>query len=182
MSENKALDVNKEAEAVRFLMDAFKNEDDETRDIVIESETNFKEAVAMLLRQMDDDKALVAGIKDRLEELGSRKSRIERRVERTRSSIEAALMIAECGPIEAPCGTVSIKKGQPQLRITDEAAVPAKYWVRGDPKLDKKTLLKDLKAWPDECAKASAAGEELPPPIAGATLSNAPDVLQIRVK
>lgn len=168
MSETEIM-VTKEAEAVRLLMDVFKGDDDETREIVIESETNFKEAVVAILASIDDDKALVAGIKDRLDDLGSRKSRVEKRSERKRAALEAAFMVAECGPIETPCGTVSLKKGTQQLRIVDESQIPAEFWVRGDPTLDRRALLAALK-------------EEGAESIPGATLSNAPMVLQIRVK
>ena len=44
----------------------------------------------------------------------------------------------------------SISKNAPSLNILDEAKIPEKYMVAQEPKLDRKALLSDVKANPEE--------------------------------
>lgn len=161
--------LGKEAQAVRSLIEAFGSDDDEIIQSLIEGETDFVEAVSETLLSIDEDRAIVEGIAGRLAELGQRKARYEKRIEFKRAAIERALIIAECGPVETPCGTVSLKATAPSLQILDEAAIPAAFWKRGDPKLDKPALLRALK-------------EDGAEPIPGVCLSNGGVTLQLRVK
>lgn len=177
-----------QAQAVALLMDAFKDEDEETKDIVIESETNFVEAVTSIIRSLDDDKLLLAGIKDRTDELSLRKSRITSRTERKRAALELAFQVAEIkGSLETPLGTVTLKKGTPKLNITDESDIPTTFFNTPDPVLDKKALLQAIKDFVEQKkalvdAGDTEAAEALEDPAPGASLSNAAPSIQIRVK
>lgn len=159
-------DVMKEAHAVRALVEAFDAaKDEEIRLALAEGETNLIEAITGVLVSLDDDAALVAGLKDRLKVLSERLRRVESRIEYKRAAIEQAMLIADLSTIETSVATVSLKKTPRQIVITDEAAIPSEFWKRGDPKLDRAALKEALQA---------AA-------VPGAALSNGGVAIQIRV-
>ena len=45
--------------------------------------------------------------------------------------------------------TFGIQKNAPSLQIVDESKIPAEYWKPQEPKLDSRTLLKEVKANPE---------------------------------
>lgn len=74
--------------------------------------------------------------------------------------------------MKLPTATLTLSTRAPGLIVTDEADIPAKYWVeqpRPAPKLDKKALTADLR-------------EENAAPIPGATLDNGSFSLTVRRK
>lgn len=181
-------DLKLQAQAVSLLMAAFGGEDEETKDIIIEGETSFKEAVVSILKSLEDDQILIDGIKNRKDELSLREGRIKARVDRKRAALELAFQAAEIkGSLETALGTVTLKKGSPKLNVNDESKVPSKFWVRPDPVIDRKALLDAIKAYSaafkaliDEGMPDKAA--ELEDPAPGASLSNGAPSIQIRRK
>ena len=69
--------------------------------------------------------------------------------------------------IQQPDFTASTRPGSPGLVITAEDAIPSLYWLPQPPKIDKQTLLSELKE-----------GNEIP----GVQLSNPKSVLVVRTK
>ena len=67
----------------------------------------------------------------------------------------------------APTATLSVRAGTAKVEITDEKIIPAIYWNRPAPILDKRAVSDALKA-----------GEAIP----GAVLSNAAPSLSVRFK
>ena len=63
--------------------------------------------------------------------------------------------------------TISLRSGRPALQIINEAAIPSDYWVTPEPRLDRQSLVAELK-------KGSQ--------VTGACLGNAEPVLSVRVK
>lgn len=156
-----------EALAAKTLKDALATDDSELLRDMVEGETDFFEAVEKVLRQMDDDSILVTGIRSRMTELEERKRRIEKRIDTARASLEAAMIVSECPPIETALGTVSLKKLPPSLNLIDEVRVPSEFWKRAEPKLDKCAVLAALKD-----------GKS----VTGASLTNGGMAIQIRMK
>jgi len=156
-----------EALAAKTLKENLQTDDEELLRDMIEGETGFVECVGKVLRHMEDDGMLVTGIRARMMELEERKRRIEKRIDATRAALEAAMIVAECPPIETPLGTVSLKKLPPSLNLIDELRVPAEFWKRAEPKLDKAAVLRALKDGT---------------PVAGASLSNGGMTIQVRMK
>jgi hypothetical protein len=75
------------------------------------------------------------------------------------------MLMAEIDRLELPTHTLTIKATPPKAVITDEAALPSKFFVPQDPKLSLKAVSEALKS-----------NEHVP----GATLSNGGSTLQIR--
>lgn len=174
-----------EAEAVKLLKRALANdtEDAELFRDMVEGETSFFEMIDAIYEHIQQDDELLTGIKARKDALDARRKRIEERKGFRRAKIEMALMVYG-EKIERPEATFSLRQNPPSVVISDEEAIPAKYWKPGAPVLDKALLLADLKerqsAFEAELEKPEAE-RRAPDAIPGATLNNAPQSLTIRV-
>lgn len=81
----------------------------------------------------------------RIDEIQARQSRYKARAQSMRGSIFAIMQAMEINKHEAPEMTISIRKGQQSVMITDEAKVPDIY-VDTVRKIDKATILSALKS------------------------------------
>tara|TARA_R110000868_G_C10823881_1_gene758835 strand:+ start:717 stop:1223 length:507 start_codon:yes stop_codon:yes gene_type:complete len=160
--------LSREAEAARSLLanirDVIGDDEDAAADAV-EGQTGFKEAVIRVTERLAEIEAIAEAIATRRERLGARSARLTAQSEAIRTALSAALDHAGVKRIELPSATISLKATPPKIIVTDEAAIPTEFWKRGDPKLDRGSLLKALK---DE--------REIP----GAALSNGGITIQIR--
>ena len=165
----KTLDPIKEAmasKALRESMGVIAGEDADLMVDMVEGETNLMEAIDGLLARSLDDRAHIKGLNSVIADLEARKRRFERRIDTSRALIEQALMIAEIEEkIERPIATIFLTRRQPTTIIETEAEIPSKFWITGDPKLDKKAISAALKS-----------GEI----VSGAVLSNQAPTLTVR--
>ena len=152
------------ATAIKAGLATLTDDEDVIRD-TLEGETNLDGCIRALILSIDEDKVLVDGLKERIKDLSERKTRFEARIEAKRALVAQAMEIAEWKKKEFDIATVSLGKPAPQMRILEEADIPPGYWIAGDPKLDRKRLLADLKEQQS---------------IPGVTLANGSPVLTIR--
>lgn len=131
----------------------------------IEGETNLHDAIRRVYWAVLEDQVQIDGLKEALATLQGRQSRFEARVERLRKAIENGMNAGELAKLELPEATLSMRSVPPKVEVSDEAAVPARFWVQQAPKLDRKALGDALKA-----------GETVP----GATLGNGSVSLSVR--
>lgn len=110
-----------------------------------EGATDLFEAIERALDEMDECDIIMAGIKEKVDELTTRKNRAERRKENLRGLIEQAVAIAELPSVKLPTATISLKAVPPKTLIEDEAKIPARFWNQPDPVLDKKALNEAVK-------------------------------------
>lgn len=163
--------LTREMEAARVLRDQIAdiagNDPDFMRD-AIEGETSLRELIAALAAEEGEDKALIEGIDTYAAGLAARKDRLKTRIDTRRALIGKALEIAELKKLETPTGTVSLTKVAPKAIVTDEAEIPARFWVQPPappPKLDMKAL--------NEAARAKE-------PVPGMTATNGNLTVSIR--
>jgi hypothetical protein len=169
--QSAAGELHRQIEAARALvaeMFPFVENDDDLRRDMIEGSTDLHEALRSAVARIVEIGTMQAGLKATLAQFKERAGRLESQEERIRAAMLAAMEVAGLQRLETPLGTVSRKAVAPSVVVTDESLVPAGFWKRGDPKLDKKALLDALKALP--------AGERIP----GAELSNGGATIQIR--
>jgi hypothetical protein len=135
----------------------------------IEGETNLNEAIQEAVDLYCADKTRVEAIAEHIKLMETRKARLEKRMETTRSMICVALDQAGKKKVETALGTATLKNTPRQLQVhpEDEPFIPTKYWRTGKPSLDKKKLKADLEA-----------GET----IKGAQLDNGGQTVQITFK
>ncbi len=136
----------------------------------IEGETNLVEAIDAALSEIDECEILIAGIDEKIKSFDARKKQQKDRCERIRALIEQALVATDQMSMKLPSATLSLTKRAPGLVVTNEADIPARFWIeqeRPAPKLDKKALAAALKEHEE---------------ISGATLDNGSLSLTVRRK
>lgn len=160
-----AIDLEREKRAAEALRTRLAGMSDEDWSLTIESETNFVEAVDRVLAEMNEAEAMKTGIEALAAQLEERRTRYDGRVKRLKEALSLAMQAGDVPKLERPLATLSLKRLPVNLVITDEAKIPMDYFVRQDPRLDRKALLAALK---DK--------QEIP----GVTLDNGGTTLQMR--
>ena len=167
-----AADIQRQALAAKNLRESIaqlmENGDDEELAVdMIEGETSLLECIDALLEANTQDAVIVAGVERVASDLSARKSRVAGRIQMRRALIEQAMLTAEIKKLERPAATLSLANRPASLIVADESAIPSRFWIAADPKLDRKALSAALKE-----------GEA----VTGAALSNAAPSLTVRVK
>lgn len=119
-------------------------EDDDLFDS-LDGATTLAEAVEALIGQALEDETLAGAIGERQAVLAARKSRLQRRAERVREMVAAAMEEAGVRRFEFAEATVSLTRRPPSVIVTDEAAIPDAFKVPQPPKLDRRALSAALK-------------------------------------
>ena len=145
MTDPTANKLRREADAARSLMQELAEHDDETRHDMAEGETSFFEAIDAALTEMDQCAEIVAGCKAQIEMYQARKSKFEGRADKLRGLIEQAMVIADIPSIRRPMATLTVKATKPAAIVSDEAAIPARFWKPQPPKLDKTAINQAVK-------------------------------------
>jgi hypothetical protein len=164
-------DLHREIEAARVLLATYPDifgDDPEAAHDAVEGETDLHEAIHRGVVRIAEIDAALAGIKDLADKLKRRNDRLAQQKELLRTAIASAMELGGLRSMETDVATLSRKSTPQQLLVTDESLIPSKFFVRSDPRLDRKSLLDALK----ELGKDEA--------IPGAALSNGGTALQIR--
>ena len=103
----------------------------------------------------------------RLDDMKERLSRLEVRASKKRQLALEAMTEVGLSRLEQPDFTASASAGSPALIVIAEERIPEAYWLPQPPKLDRQTILGELKR-----------GIEIP----GAEMSNPKPVLSVRTK
>lgn len=141
--------LHREIEAAKLLRDqlaALGQEDPDLLADMIEGETNLHEALAYLTAKINEDRAQVAGIEMYEGKIASRKKRLKTRIENCRALLALGMEVAGLKRIDTPAASVSLTAAQPKLIVTDESAIPARFWKAADPKLDMNAVKGEIKA------------------------------------
>lgn len=164
--------IDREAQAAKALRDSIAElrsgqEDEDLAIDMIEGETGLFECIDALLAANTADVAMSVGINKVVSDLEGRRRRVEARISTRRALIEQAMFTAEIKKVERPAATLTMTNRPASVVMIDEAAIPARFWTAGAPKLDRQAL-----------AEALRSGE----PVPGAHLSNAAPTLTVRTK
>jgi Siphovirus Gp157 len=111
------------------------------------------------------DEALHAGLRFRIDDMRHRLLRLEERAAKKRQLALDAMTEVGLNKLQQPDFTASTRVGSPALVVVAEDTVPDAYWLPQPPKLDRQTLLSELKR-----------GSQIP----GAQLSNSKPMLMVR--
>lgn len=143
--------LRRQTDAARELLTDLRGEgvddDAEFREDTVEGETDIHGAIAQALAEIDEAEILIEGGKAKIEQIGTRVASEQKRVERVRALIERAMVTLELPTMRLPTATLSVAKRKPGLIVTDESAIPTRFYVQPPappPKLDKKALLEAL--------------------------------------
>ena len=141
-------------------------EDPDLRLDTLEGETELFEVLAVVLSDIRQAAAMVMATEMRISDLKARRDRYEAQERGWRKFAKELMDTANLRKVMLPEATLSIRNGQPSVRITDEKVLPENYWrIKAEPNI---SAIKE----------ALKAGTEIP----GAVLNNAPDTLAILTK
>lgn len=124
----------------------------------LEGATNLKEILLDIDDEIQERESHVEALAARIEVLTARRDRHKKAIERLRTIILQAMDSAGIPKIEGPAGTLSVSNVAPALEIEDETKIPVRFWIRPDPKIDRKALAKALKEEPVEGARLGNGG------------------------
>lgn len=119
--------------------------DAETLADTLEGETNLHEMVAAIARSALEDEAMVDCLVKRLDDMKARRDRLQLRADRKRALVLRVMSEARLTKLVVPDFTLSVRSGSPSLEVVVEALVPDAYWKPQPPKLDRQSLITDLK-------------------------------------
>lgn len=159
-----------QGEAARALLANIRDvigNDEEMAAVAVEGETGLIEAISGAVDRLHELETNCVALEAREKDIHDRRARFEDQAARIKAAIHVAMGHGELRKLELPQATLSLRAVPPKAEITDEAAIPSKFWKAQDPKLDKKAVLDALKS-----------KEEIP----GASLSNGGETISIRVK
>lgn len=158
-------DLQREAEAAKSLLanlrDIGADGDEEIVRTAIEGETNLFEVIDAALEQAAQDQAAVEALSRLIVQMEARCSRLNRRIDLTKTALLSALQTIGERKLERPLATLTVKPTGPSVVITDEQRVPPTFWKRPDPKIDKTALKAALKGGPVPGAELSNGGETM---------------------
>ena len=146
---------------------AYPEADEETLLDTLEGISDLHEMIAAVIRSALVDEALHAGLRGRIEDMKKRLSRFELRAGKKRELALHAMTEAGLSRLEQPDFTASARAGFPALVVIAEDQIPSDYWVPQPPRLDRQSILAELKR-----------GAEIP----GAQMNNPKPVLSVRTK
>jgi hypothetical protein len=119
--------------------------DDETLHDTLEGISNLPELIQGLIRSSLEDEALIGALKQRVEDMQARLSRLKDRFERKRELASSAMTNAEILKMQTADFTLSLRQGPARLDVLDQEKVPAEYLVPQPPRLDRAGLIGALK-------------------------------------
>jgi hypothetical protein len=162
-----AIEVSKYRLLKERLLASYPLDDEEIVADTLEGITDLHEMISAIIRSALVDEALQIGLRARLEDMRQRLSRLEERGAKKRQLALDAMSETGLKKLEQPDFTASVRAGFPSLVVVSEAVVPENYWVPQPPKLDRQSLLAELKR-----------GRQIP----GVQLSNPKTTLAVRTK
>ena len=131
--------------AKRDLLEQYPDLDDETLADTLEGLTDLNEILAAFVRSALDDEALASALSTRLADMKARLDRLAHRAKKKRSLVLDAMTKAGLMRLVEPDFTVSVRKGTQSLEVIDEARIPQNYWKPQPAKLDRQSLITDLR-------------------------------------
>jgi hypothetical protein len=128
----------------RRLLQLYPDLDDQTLNDTLEGATNFREAIAALIRSAIDDETLAKALKERIETMRGRLSRLETRASDKRLTAMESMHSADMQKLTFTDFTASLRSGPPSIEILNEDKIPIDFLVPQPPKPDKRAILQAL--------------------------------------
>ena len=118
--------------------------DEQTLNDTLEGATNFKEALASLIRSALEDECFANALRDRMTDMRTRLSRHEARAASKRQVVVENMEAADIRKLTEPDFTASTRVGPPSVVIDNEDKLPIHYLLPQPPKPDKRAILDAL--------------------------------------
>lgn len=117
------------------------------RDIDEETLHDTLEGISDLpvIRSSLEDEVLIGALKQRVEDMEARLSRLKDRFDRKREIACWAMTNADIGKIQTEDFTLSLRLGPPRLEVTDQEIVPTEFFIPQPSRLDRSGPISVLK-------------------------------------
>ncbi|GGH14531.1 hypothetical protein GCM10007036_13910 [Alsobacter metallidurans] len=180
------------AKVLREQIAALAGDDPEFIRDTLEGECDIDQLLNQLVASERFDDALIDGAKEAKLRLDARVKTLEARKDRKRVLILTGMDILGIRRWDAPAGVVSLTDKRPGVDVIEEADIPARFWKKPDPVVDKKALneavlnrvaaLEDArKLEPLEARLAALKQVDIDhPPVPGASVDNGGVTVTIR--
>lgn len=110
----------------------------------IDAEIEIKaEGYAKLIKNLSADEI---ALDEEIKRLQSKKEVVKNKVFRLKTSLQDAMLAVGKSKFKSGLFTFNVQKNAPSVDVVNLKAIPERYFVQQEPKLDKKSLLADLKA------------------------------------
>jgi hypothetical protein len=119
--------------------------DDDTLRDTLEGISDLPDLVKAIVRSSLDDEVLIGALKQRVEDMQARLSRLKDRFDRKRELACWAMTNAEMAKIQTEDFTLSLRQGPPRLDVTDQEKIPSEFFIPQPPRLDRTGLINALK-------------------------------------
>jgi hypothetical protein len=123
----------------------YRDIDEETLHDTLEGISDLPELIKAVIRSSLEDEVLIGALKQRVEDMQARLSRLKDRFDRKRELACWAMTSADIGKIQTEDFTLSLRQGPPRLEVTDQEKVPTEFFIPQPPRLDRSGLLSVLK-------------------------------------
>ena len=140
-----SIEISKFQRLKEWLLEEHPLDDEESLADTLEGITNLHEMIAAVIRSALVDEALQSGLRARMADMKHRLNRLEERGVKKRQLALEAMTEVGLKKLEQPDFTASARAGLPGLVVIAEDLIPETYWVPQPPKLDRQSLIADLK-------------------------------------
>jgi hypothetical protein len=103
------------------------------------------ELIKAIVRSSLEDEVLIGALKQRVEDMQARLSRLKDRFDRKRELACWAMTNADVAKIQTEDFTLSLRQSPPRLEVTDQEKIPADFFIPQPPRLDRAGLISALK-------------------------------------
>jgi hypothetical protein len=128
----------------RRLLELHPDLDEETLSDTLEGATDFREALAALIRSALDDECLCAALKQRLDDMKVRLGRLQGRAGAKRQVASENMQAADIVRLQEADFTASLRRGPPGVDVVDPDGLPIDFLIPQPPKPDKRAILEAL--------------------------------------
>ena len=128
----------------RRLLELHPDLDQDTLLDTLEGATDFREALAAVIRSALDDECLCAALHGRVEDMRARLARLQRRAASKRQAACENMLAADVHRLQEADFTASLRRGPPAVDLVSPDDLPIEYLVPQPPKPDKRAILEAL--------------------------------------
>ena len=135
-----AAPIRKKIELLRKMRYEAEQEDVFSLSDDLSADDDFKGLCLELAEEAIERELQSDAVAERIKELTERKGRLIRTADSLRNIILQCMETRGENTIQSPTVTLSVSKIKPDVVVTDEAALPSRFFIPQPPKLDKKAL------------------------------------------
>lgn len=107
---------------------------------------SFNNKAVNVVKMIKSYEADAAAVKEEKKRLNDRQQTLENKAKRLKEYLYDNMKLLNKNRINSELFNISIRKNPPKLAVSSDQFIPEQYWIPQPAKLDKQTLLSDLKA------------------------------------